>query len=253
MILFHYIPADSLIHKTNPKTKLLSIIIFSFGTLRINNLFQNYYNFLMLLIVLLSILIIAKIPLRYLLKDMRYFLIMFPIIVLINSFKLSTDESSLLSFISIEGLNYSLSFCFKLYLFSLISIIFIATTTVRQINFAIENILRKFPLVPSVKIATMISLCIIQIPLIFDNYNSIILAQKSRCMDNVKNPFKRFQLTLIPLISKTLKKADNISLNYQAKCYSHTRTQYSYKLELKDYIILGIFSLYSFMSVKLAL
>lgn len=241
MLLFHYIPSDSVIHRLNPKTKILAIIIFSIFAVNLKNLYDNYVSFIYLYFLIFMVFLLAKIPFRLLLKDMKYFYVAIPLIVLLNSISLSPDKSRIFYIFSTEGLNYSLTFSLKLFLFSMISVVFIASTSVRQINFAVENLLRLIPGVPSVRIATMISLCIVQLPVIFDIYNSITLAQKSRCLDNVKNPFKKIKYTIVPLINKTIKNANNIFLNYQAKCYSENRSVFLYHFNRNDYLILFIF------------
>lgn len=248
MILFHYISKDSALHRLSPITKVLGMLIIGLSTISLQDIIQDWLSFTILYSLIFFLFFKAKISFSQSCRDLRYFLTVIPLIIFFSSFKLQSNPELFLSHFNVSGLIFSSTFILKLYLFSLVSVLFIATTTVREINLAIEALLRKIPFVNSVRISTMISLCIVQIPVIFDLYQQIRIAQKARCLDNNRNPIRKIVIILNILIPRVLQNADSIALNYEAKCYSDVRTQCPFVLPKSDILFLSIFTLFCFIA-----
>ncbi len=242
MILFHYISKDSAIHRLSPLTKLIAMLIIAFSSITLKDITLDWLSFTLLYSLLFLLFYQAKISLIQAFRDFRYFMIAIPLIIFFSAFNFQSNPNLYLHHFSIPALLFSSTFILKLYLFSLISILFIATTTVREINYAIETLLRKVPFVNSVRIATMINLCIVQIPIIFDLYQQIKVAQKSRCLDNRRNPIRKVIIILNILIHKVLLNADSIALNYEAKAFSEKRSSYKISIPPKEIFYLSTFS-----------
>lgn len=81
------------------------------------------------------------------------------------------------------------------------------------------------PFIPEVQVATMINLTFLLIPVIFDNYSEMMSAQKSRCIQLRKNPIKRVNFIVFPLLSRTLRRADEIVYAMESRCYCEERTR----------------------------
>ena len=251
MILFHYYSNDSLIHRLNPVTKLLAMLVFGISTITLKSICEDWLSFIIFAGLVLFLYYKAGVSLRQCLRELPYFLHIIPLIILFSAFRFSNSEELFLNHIYLPGLITSTSFVLKLVLISMISILFIATTTIREINYAVEVLLKKIPFVNSVKIATMISLVIIQIPIIFDLYHQITIAQKSRCLDNRKNPLRKTIILLNILIHKVLLNADSIALNYEAKCYSEERTDNLISIPKFDILAITSFVIFC-LAVNLA-
>lgn len=250
MILFNYINNASPLHRLSPLTKLLAIIILGSMTIALQDLTKNYISFILFYAFVFSLIIIARIKFTLFLKDLPYFIIMIPLIIFFSAFSFTKNQTYYLNHLDISALINSLTFILKLILFTLISIIFIATTRIKEINIALEVIFRRIPLVNSTRLATMISLVLAQIPIIFDLYGQIKQAQKARCIDNSKNPFRKISFLASSLIFRVLQNADEIALNYQAKGYNDERTQYECKLSFKEIIGLLIMLLIGLIVVE---
>jgi energy-coupling factor transporter transmembrane protein EcfT len=244
MILFHYLSRDSTLHKLSPVTKLLAMIILGLTAIVLQDIYTDWLAFTFIYALIFFLYYKAKISFIHTFRDLRYFLTVIPLIIFFSAFKFQASENLFLQHFQVQGLITASTFILKLYLFSLLSILFIATTTVREINNALESLLCKIPFVNSVRIATMISLCIVQIPIIFDLYNQIRLAQKARCLDYRKNPWQRVIIILNILIQKVLQNADNIALNYESKCYNEERINQGITIPAKETLYLLTFMIY---------
>jgi energy-coupling factor transporter transmembrane protein EcfT len=236
MILFNYINHTSILHRLSPLTKLLAMILLGSMTISLQDLSKNYISFIFFYALVFSLIIIARIKITLLLKELPYFIIIIPLIIFFSSFSITRNQAYYLNHLDISALLTSLTFILKLILFTLLSIIFMATTRIKEINIALEVIFRRIPLVNSTRLATMISLVLAQIPIIFDLYGQIKQAQKARCIDNSKNPFRKISFLASSLIYRVLQNADAIALNYQSKGYNDERTQYKCKLSIKEII-----------------
>jgi len=243
MNIFHYIPINSDIHKMDSRFKIFCMIIFGITTILMKDIIQNIIEFSVLLCLIIMIYTFSRLPFRILLREMKYFYFVIPTIILISSFEFKPSNAYFLNHFSIVGLLYSLTFCVKLLLFLLVSIVFIATTTIRQITFSIEWLLRPIPFISATNVATMISLTIVQVPVIFDIIHEINYAQKSRCVENIKNPIRRLTIFLMPILTKVIRNADNLTFAFESRCYNNDRTKYEFTSTKKDWFYFSVFSL----------
>jgi energy-coupling factor transporter transmembrane protein EcfT len=78
------------------------------------------------------------------------------------------------------------------------------------------------------------------IPVIFDSYTEMMNAQKSRCVELQKNPIKRVNFIVFPLLSRTLRRTDEIVYAMESRCYSEVRTRAIFKTNKIDWLILTI-------------
>ncbi len=236
MILFNYINNTSPLHRLSSLTKLLAMIILGSMTIALQDLSKNYISFILFYAFVFYLIYIAGIKITHLIKELPYFMIIIPLIIFFSAFSITSNKAYYLNHFDISALLTSLTFILKLILFTLLSIIFIATTRIKEINIALEVILRRIPLVNSTRLATMISLVLAQLPIIFDLYGQIKQAQKARCIDNSRNPFRKISFLASSLIFRVLQNADSIALNYQVKAYNDERTQDECKLSFKEII-----------------
>lgn len=244
MNLFHYIHHSSEIHKMDSRSKLFCMIAFGITTILMKDIVRNKVEFIMLFTLIAFLYSAAKLPVKILFKEMKYFYFVIPFIIFTSAFEFKANNILLLKHFSLSGLAFSVTFCTKLVLFSLMSIIFIATTTIRQITFAIEYLLRPLPFISSVNVATMISLTIIQVPVIFDTVAEISAAQKSRCSERIENPIKKLQTLIMPALIKVFRNADNLTYAYESRCYNTAKTSYRFNSNIKDWTYLTAFCLY---------
>lgn len=235
--IFRYFPQKSPIHQLHTRFKFIVLFFFSLSCLN-----TNILGLSVLSLALVLVFFMAKLPLRALWQDFRYFLLFIPIIVVVPALKTEITGSGNSSWLSIdnEGLQYGIYYAYRLLLFFAIGTILIGTTTISSITSTVEWLLTPIPFIPQVRVAFMISLTINFIPLIAEQVQEIQYAQKSRGIGRQKNPIKRIRYLLYPLMTKMLARIDEIAFAMENRCYNEERTKQVTPIYLSDwYMLLG--------------
>lgn len=234
---FHYIHKNTILHKMDCRLKLLCLILLSLSA----GFATKWLHYFVIICIITLAIIIARLPIAALLKDMKFFAIIILIVFISNAFTIPGEQipNFPISNVSIQGITAGLRFAGRLIIILMICTAITGTTSLMALKNAIEWLLRPIPFIPEVRIATIINLTFVLIPLIFDNYVEIISAQKSRCIQLNKNPIRRIRLITLPLLSQSLRRADEIAYAMESRCYSETRSSYIHKTNKIDWIILG--------------
>jgi energy-coupling factor transporter transmembrane protein EcfT len=127
--------------------------------------------------------------------------------------------------VSVQGVLTGLHFSARLILIIMLCSVVTGTTSPMRFKNVIEWYLRPVPFVPEARVATMVNLMFVLIPVIFSSFTETMNAQKSRCVELRKNPIKRISFAVIPLLTRILKRADEIAYAMEARCYSEERTR----------------------------
>lgn len=189
--------------------------------------------------VLLITLISSRLPLRNLFRDIRYFLFLIGMIIVVNSFSVPGTPIKNIPIHSFtwEGLNSGLLYGWRLMLIILLCVILTGSTSISSLKNVIEWFLAPIPFVPEARVAAMFSLTFVLIPLIFDQASEMREAQKARCIDERKNLLKRVKLYLYPLLLHTFMRADEMVLAMESRCYSEVRTKAVFQTNSKDWLL----------------
>lgn len=209
---FRYIHRDTVLHRMDGRLKLLSLLLLTFTVGRAF-VWQQY---LLLLCIIGFALVVSKLPVITIFKELKMVLIMIIVILIMGD----------------------IFFASRLILMMMITTVMIGTTSLSTIKHTIEWFLRPIPFVPEVRIATIINLVFVLIPVIFDNYLEMKNAQKARCIKLRKNPFTRVSFVVFPLLSRTLRRADSLVHAMESRCYSEVRTQALLKSCKIDWLII---------------
>ena len=193
--------------------------------------------------VLVIVLIGSRLPIKNLLTEIRYFLFLISMVIVVNSFSVPGDPVTGIPIhgLTWEGLNSGLVYGWRLFLIILISTILTGTTPLSLLKSAIEWFLSPIPFVPAARVATMFSLTFVLIPLVFDQASEMSEAQKARCIEGRKNPVARIKFLIFPLLFQTFMRADELVLAMESRCYSEVRTKAVFKTNINDWLML-IFS-----------
>ena len=235
MIFFHYIARNSFIHNLDARFKIITLPIISFTIMFLNKSENQLTGLICLYLLVFCLFCFARLPLKYIFKDMKYFFIIIPIILFMSAFSLKSNPDYLFNYISQEGAFYGFFFSLKLFLFSLIGILFIGTTTTRQITYGLEYFFRFIPFISSVHLATMISLIITQLPIIFDSYEQVKNAQLSRCSQNRPFFLKNTIYLVKTVCLKIIKNAEYLIMSFESKAYNEERTKFDFITKTTDW------------------
>jgi len=235
---FHYIHKDTALHRMDGRLKLLCMLLLSLSA----SFAYEWQHYLAPLCLVAAALIAAKLPIVALLKDMRFFAVIISIVFATNALTIAGDPipGFFIESVSMQGVVRGLRFAGRLVLIIMVCTVVTGTTSLQTFKNVIEWCLRPIPFIPEARVATMISLTFVLIPVIFDSYAEMMSAQKSRCIELRKNIIKRLNFIVFPLLDRTLRRADEIVHAMESRCYSETRTGALFKTNKADWLILAI-------------
>jgi biotin transport system permease protein len=234
--VFGFKTGDSVLHRLDVRFKLMFFVLISVSSLK-----ANIFSLSLLTLVLTAALIHAGLPIKSALKDLRYIFLLLLFVFIARSLSVPGSPVIEIKTISVtrEGLYEGAVVCWRLVIVIMTGLSFVLTTRPSEIKAAVEWILKPFPGVPGKKVATMMSLTLRFIPVIFDQAKETLDAQKARGVENRKNPIYRLKMLGIPIMRRTFERADKISLAMAARCYSENRTDPRLSCRAKDWVALG--------------
>lgn len=224
MIIGQYVPGNSLIHRLDPRTKMIIIFFYVIFVFFANNVMS--YSLLTLFV--LTTIVMTFIPLRFILKGLTpvWFLIIFTFLlhlfltkegpVLFELFSVKFHQGGV-----IQGLVISLRFCLLVLMTSLLTL----TTTPIEITDAIESLLHPLKKVkfPVHELALMMSISLRFIPTLMQETDKISKAQASRGVDfrtgPLKERIKAIIPLLVPLFVSAFKRAEELAMAMEARGY----------------------------------
>jgi energy-coupling factor transport system permease protein len=219
-----YYPTGSVIHRLDPRVKLLSTIAY-ITILLFANHFAGYGVAALFIVALVKI---SGVPPRMLLRGLRAILFILVFAAGINLF-LTPGENVLVHFgfvrITLEGIILAAQMVFRLVLLILGSSILTLTTSPIQLTDGIESVLKPLKIikVPSHDIAMMMTIALRFIPTLADELEKIMKAQKARGADfetgGLVKRAKSLIPILVPLFVSAFKRADELATAMEARCY----------------------------------
>ena len=220
-----YYPADSIIHKMDPRFKILLAIVFIVATF----LCKSAISFLALVCVGLALIFISKIPLKTIVRSIAPLLFIIAFTVVINIF-FGTGEKLLLEVWKIriyaEGLWRALFMFLRIFVLITSTSIFLTyTTTPMDLTDALESLLAPLKLVhvPVHVFAMMMSITLRFIPTLTEETEKIMNAQKARGADftsgSLVKRVKALIPILIPLFSSAINRATQLADAMECRCY----------------------------------
>ncbi len=246
-----YYPVNSFIHKLDAKTKLIGTFIFMISLFIVN----KFFVYSLVLLLLLSVIKLSNIPFSFIMKGLKplKFIIIFTFII--NMFFLPGEEIWSFGFLSItkEGLNQAIFMAIRLVLLIVGTSMLTLTTSPMELTDGIEGLLNPLRKIgfPVHELAMMMTIALRFIPTLLEETDKIMKAQMSRGADfeskNLVNRVKNLVPLLIPLFINAFRRADELSMAMEARCYRGgiNRTKMKQSIITKnDYISLSILVIY---------
>lgn len=223
--LGQYYPANSPIHRLDPRMKVVVAVLYVVCTF----LCKNVLSFALLLASALVFIILSRIPLGVVLRGIRSVLIIIAITSAINIFW-SRGEVLLVDWwifrIYLEGI-YNAAFLIVRFVVLIIgtSLFLTYTTTPIALTDAIEDLLSPLKKlhVPVHDFAMMMTIALRFIPLLVDETDKIMTAQKARGADfssgSLISRAKALIPVLIPLFVSAFRRAEELAVAMECRCY----------------------------------
>ncbi len=249
-LFLSFVPGDSLLHRLDPRTKLVALMVASIYILNLSSLAHIlFFTFLFMFLATM-----CKIPFMHFIRSVRPMLLFFVLIFLLQL--LFTDGTHTFRIkwltVSYEGLILGTLLVSRFVFLLLFAALLTATTSPSMITTGLERLLRPLPLrylgVSSHDIAMMMSLSIYFVPLMYDNFKDLKDAQLSRGLNVKKNPFKTILAFSVPLINNSIRSVEDVSLAMESRCYRGTGRTSVHIMAFKgmDLIVLSSLAISSF-------
>ena len=222
--LGQYFPGNSVIHRMDPRTKLILLVVY------IVTLFvaSNWVSYGVLLAVLLACIGVSKIPAKSFVRGMKPLLFILIFTAILNLF-FTPGENVIFTFfgvtITTEGVVRAIFMLARILM--LISCTFLLTYTTSPISLTdgLESLLS--PLnrirVPVHELSMMMCIALRFIPTLIEETDKIMSAQKARGADfetgNLLARVKALIPVLVPLFVSAFRRADELATAMECRCY----------------------------------
>ncbi len=244
--LGQYFPGESLIHRLDPRTKLFSVFMLMTGLL-ISNRPLIIFVFLL---VLVSVTLLSHIPAGLIFGNLRPFIWLFVLTIIVHLFW--TPGRMLLEIpfagmqITADGILLGLKYSLRLIVLIILAALLTLTTSPVELTDALEQILKplKRLRVPTHEIVMMLTLSLRFIPALIEEAQKIKNAQLSRGASfegHIINRVKSIIPLILPLFISAFRRADELALAMDSRCYSGGERRTGYKIlhyTTTDYFVL---------------
>lgn len=235
VIIGRYVPSNSVIHRMDPRAKLLAMLIYAASVFLAN----NGVTYAMLTAFLLILLFLLRVPFSFILKGLRPVLWIVLFTFLLHAF-LTKEGAALYQIGELaiyegglqKGVFISLRF---LLLIAMTTWLTISTTPV-EVTDAVESLfgpLKRFR-VPVHELALMMSISLRFIPTLMEETEKIMKAQAARGVDFYGGPFgeriKAMTALLIPLFIHAFQRAEELATAMEARGYRGGEGRTKYRL-----------------------
>ena len=222
--LGQYFPGNSVIHRLDPRTKLISVVVY------IVALFcaESWVSYGVMLAFLLAAITISKIPPKSIVRGMKPLIVILIFTGVLNLFYTDTGRV-LVRFwklsITDDGLKRAILMTGRILM--LISGTFLLTYTTSPIALtdgleSLLNPLKKLH-VPVHELSMMMCIALRFIPTLIEETDKIMSAQKARGADfdtgNLMQKAKALIPILIPLFISSFRRAEELAVAMECRCY----------------------------------
>ncbi|MBQ2057130.1 MAG: energy-coupling factor transporter transmembrane protein EcfT [Oscillospiraceae bacterium] len=246
--LGQYFPGNTPIHRLDPRTKILLVVIYIVALF----VASGWICYGIVFLALCCAVIISKIKLKSLFKGLRPLIVIIIITAVLNIFY-TPGETVLIKFwiitVTLEGLETAFFMVARIVLLVLGSLMLTYTTSPIMLTDGLEGLLKPLKLihVPVHELSMMMSIALRFIPTLIEETQKIMNAQKSRGAQfdtgGIIAKAKAMLPILVPLFISSFRRADELATAMEARCYhgGEGRTKLKVlKMKAGDFIALGI-------------
>lgn len=224
LIIGQYVPGESIIHRLDPRSKLMAVILF----VLIVFLADNFITYACLILFTAVSISLSRIPFYYLYKGLRPVLWVILLTFLLQVF-MSKKGDLLFHFgwihIHEGGLVQGVYIALRIFFLIMVSTLLTLTTSPIDITDGMEMLLSPFKKMrlPVHEFALMISISLRFIPTLMEETEKIMNAQQARGTEFSSGPFmnrmKAVISLLVPLFVSAFNRAEDLALAMEARGY----------------------------------
>ncbi len=219
-----YYPADSLIHRLDPRVKLFGTMLFLITVFA----FRGIAGFLLITVFLAGMIGLSKVPFRYMVKGLKAIWVLMAITAVFNLF-LTPSPNVIWQWkalrITQEGVWTAVRMMIRLVYLILGTSIMTLTTTPNELTDGLEKSMKPLQAlrVPVHEIAMMMAIALRFIPILIEETDKIMRAQMARGADfesgNLIRKARAMIPLLVPLFVAAFRRANDLAMAMEARCY----------------------------------
>ena len=222
--LGQYFPGNSAVHRLDPRTKLIMLVVYIVALFTANGWVGYGVCFLFLALCIA----ISRIPLKNIIRGMKPMVVILLFTAVLNLF-MTDGDTKLVEFwvlkITLEGLVRATQMVLRIILLVTGTFLLTYTTSPIALTDGLESLLdplKKLRL-PVHELAMMMSIALRFIPTLIEETDKIMSAQKARGADfesgNLVQRVKALIPILIPLFVSAFRRADELATAMECRCY----------------------------------
>lgn len=218
-----YVKGDSVLHRLDPRTKIFGMLAIMVALFFVN----NWIGLLYAAVVVFAVLFASQVPLKFYIrgvKPLRWILLFTAAIQIFLTPGEIIWQWGILH-ITAEGVRLAIFMCVRLVLLVMTTSVLTLTTTPIVLTDAVENLLSPFKRigVPAHELAMMMTIALRFIPLLADETEKIMAAQKARgaAFDEggLMDRARALLPILVPLFLSAINRASELAMAMEARCY----------------------------------
>jgi len=253
-----YYPADSVLHKLDPRVKLIGTIVYILSLF----LYKNLTVYLLAAVFLWGVIKLSKVPFSFVVRGIRTIVVLLLITSLFNVFFTPGEALFKVWVITVtkEGLISAFYIAVRLIFLIIGSSLMTLTTTPNNLTDGLENLMNplKKIKVPVHEISMMMSIALRFIPILMEETDKIMKAQMARCANfedgKLIEKAKAMIPLLVPLFVSAFRRANDLAMAMEARCYQggEGRTKMKpliyRKRDLTAFVILALYLVISILA-----
>lgn len=241
-----YFPGSSILHRLDPRTKVVLLFFY----LVLIFVCRSAISYAILSALTFALMVLSKVPLRMMLRSLKplWWIILFTFVI--HVFSTPGEELAKVWIFSVtwEGIVQGFYVSLRLVLLILLSSLLTFTTSPLKLTDAMEALLAPFKRigVPAHELAMMMTIALRFVPTLIQETDRIMKAQQSRGANftdgSIAKRLRAFVPVLVPLFLSAFRRADDLAMAMEARCYrgGEGRTQMkALKITSIDYVAWG--------------
>lgn len=241
-----YFPGSSILHRLDPRTKVVLLFFY----LVLIFVCRSAISYAILSALTFALMVLSKVPLRMMLRSLKplWWIILFTFVI--HVFSTPGEELAKVWIFSVtwEGIVQGFYVSLRLVLLILLSSLLTFTTSPLKLTDAMEALLAPFKRigVPAHELAMMMTIALRFVPTLIQETDRIMKAQQSRGANftdgSIAKRLRAFVPVLVPLFLSAFRRADDLAMAMEARCYrgGEGRTQMkALRITSIDYVAWG--------------
>ncbi len=231
-VAFRFRSGTGFLHRMDPRFKMITLAAISLSLCG-----AGVVGLLVLTVLFIILALDCGLQLKTVVLEFRYFIFFLLVVFIARCF--TEPGEAVVSIRSIviskRGVIEGALAAWRLALIFLLGLLMSISTRPKEIRVAVENLLAPIPFVKERRIAVMIGLVVRFIPVILSLAADVSAAQRARAVEQRRNPFYRLSCFVLPLLRRTIDRAEKLTIAMEARCFDGERATVHMVAQIRDY------------------